>query len=108
MTPKLATIVRTLFPAASPISDYRIHDDGAGSYIAYWNEARLGPRPTQEEIDAVDVTKIEHNYGIDRNIVALEAKETPRRIAESITSDVGMKWLVENRQKIAALRSQRK
>jgi len=46
--------------------------------------------------------------GIDAQIAALEAKETPRRIAESITSDVGMKWLVENRQKIAALRSQRK
>lgn len=104
----LGLILSTLYRNADPLRDCRIQDDGSGPYIAHWDEAKLGPRPTQEELDSVDVAKIEHNAGIDRNIVALEAKETPRRIAESITSDVGMKWLVENRQKIAELRSQRR
>lgn len=104
----LHTKIKTLVPLADFSCSCIVQDDGSGPYIAHWNESKLGPRPTQEELDAVDVAKIEHNAGIDRNIVALEAKETPRRIAESITSDVGMKWLVENRQKIAALRSQRR
>jgi len=56
-----------------PTRDYRIHDDGSGPYIAHWDEAKLGPRPTQEELDAVDVAKIEHNAGIDRQIAAVEA-----------------------------------
>ena len=75
----------------------------------------FAPEATDEQkaqaaqiVAAFDVEKADHNVGIDAQIAALEAKETPRRIAESITSDVGMKWLVENRQKIAALRSQRK
>lgn len=75
----------------------------------------FAPEATDEQkaqaaqiVAAFDVENADHNVGIDAQIAALEAKETPRRIAESITSDVGMKWLVENRQKIAALRSQRK
>jgi len=69
----LGLILRHLYPNANPLADYRVQDDGSGPYIAHWDEAKLGPRPTQEELDAVDVAKIEHNAGIDRQIAALEA-----------------------------------
>lgn len=70
----LGQILRHLYPSANPLADYRIQDDGSGPYIAHWDEAKLGPRPTQEELAAVDVAKIEHNEGIDRQIAALEAQ----------------------------------
>lgn len=85
MTLKLATIVRTLFPSASPLADYRIHDDGSGPYIAHWDEAKLGPRPTQEELDAVDVAKIEHNAAIDAQIAAHEKRELAPRFNREAT-----------------------
>lgn len=70
----LGLILSTLYRNADPLRDYRVQDDGNGPYIAHWDEAKLGPRPTQEELDAVDVAKIEHNEGIDRQIAALEAQ----------------------------------
>jgi hypothetical protein len=69
----LGLILKHLYPNADPLRDYRVQDDGAGPYIAEWDEAKLGPRPTQEELDAVDVAKIEHNARIDAQIKALEA-----------------------------------
>jgi len=104
----LGLILSTLYRNADPLRDYRVQDDGNGPYIAEWDEAKLGPRPTQEELDAVDVAKIEHNAGIDAQIKELESLETPRRLAEAVISDSGREWISGNRKKIAALRSQRK
>lgn len=39
-------------------------------------------------------------------IAILEAKETPRRLAEAVLSDAGKAWLEDNRAQIAALRSE--
>lgn len=52
----LALIISYLFPNASPISDYTCQDnsDGNGPFIAFWNETKLGPQPTQEQLLAAE------------------------------------------------------
>jgi len=79
-------IVAILTARGKPTSfGFRLQDDGSGPYIAHWDEAKLGPRPTQEELDSVDVAKIEHNAGIDRQIAAVEAANlAPRFSREAI------------------------
>lgn len=47
------------------------------------------------------------NAEIDAQIVALEAKQTLRRMRNAVTSDEGKAWLVELEAQIAALRAQR-
>ena len=91
----LGLTLGVLYPNAVPLRDYRVQDDGAGPYIAHWDEAKLGTRPTQEELDAVDVAKIEHNAGIDRQIVALEATKPgyPRGVREFM---LGVSVLLKN------------
>ena len=37
-------------PNAVPSVDFSVRDEGDGQYIAYWNEAKLGPRPTDQQI----------------------------------------------------------
>lgn len=102
----LGQILRHLYPSANPLADFRVQDDGSGPYIAHWDEAKLGPRPTQEELDSVDVAKIEHNAGINRQISALEATVTPRRIREAVRGS-GKAWLDALDDQINALRAQR-
>lgn len=47
----LARIIRWLHPAADPLRHYEVRDDGAGPYIAYWDEQAIGaPQPTVEEV----------------------------------------------------------
>lgn len=85
MNHKIEAVLKARAVVGDPVQDYRIQDDGYGPYIAHWNEAKLGPRPTQEELDAVDVAKIEHNAGIDRQIAAVEAANlAPRFSREAI------------------------
>lgn len=69
---KLQTILAARGKTADFTRDVRVQDDGAGPYIKHWDEEKLGLRPTQEEIDLVDITKIQHNNNIDRQITALE------------------------------------
>jgi Domain of unknown function (DUF4376)/XkdW protein len=42
-----------LFPTAIEGDDFRLQDDGNGVYINYWNTAKLGAEPTEEQIFAV-------------------------------------------------------
>lgn len=81
---KIVSILAARGKTADFLRDVVLRDDGAGPYIERWDEAKLGPRPTQEELDAVDVTKIEHNAGLDRQIAALEAQRPgyPRGVRE--------------------------
>ena len=46
----LALALAQLRPDAVPGRDYLVRDDGRGPYLAGWDEAKLGPRPTAEEI----------------------------------------------------------
>lgn len=46
-----------LYPNADPISDYRVADlaDGAGPKIIKWDATKLGPQPTQAQIDQAKI-----------------------------------------------------
>lgn len=46
----LGIIVRHLYPNASPLHDYRVEKDAGALRIAFWDEAKLGPQPTEEEL----------------------------------------------------------
>lgn len=69
---KIVVILATRGKTADFMRDVILRDDGFGPYIDRWDEAKLGPRPTQEELDAVDVAKIEHNAGIDKQVLVVE------------------------------------
>jgi hypothetical protein len=40
------TILARLYPDADPLTDYT----AAGNQIVHWDDAKLGPRPTEEEL----------------------------------------------------------
>ena len=44
-----------LYPSAVSLVDFVLGDksDGNGPFIARWDEAKLGPKPTKAELDAV-------------------------------------------------------
>ena len=46
-----------LYPSAVPLVDFVLGDksDGNGPFIARWDEAKLGPKPTKAALDAVSV-----------------------------------------------------
>jgi hypothetical protein len=50
----LSDALGTLYPNASPVTDYNVVDrgDGRGQQLTLWDDAKLGPRPTQQQIDA--------------------------------------------------------
>ena len=74
MNDNLGTIIGFLYPNADPSSDYEVRDDGSGPYIAYWNEAKLGPQPTPQELAA----------GWRSLAVATKRNEAARRAAEGM------------------------
>ena len=43
----------------APLTDYRLRDDGQGTYIDYWDEATLGTRPAQQELDGITQAQID-------------------------------------------------
>ena len=53
-----------------------------------------------------DINKVSHNENIDRQIAALEATVTPRRMREAVRGS-GKAWLDSVDDQINALRSQR-
>jgi hypothetical protein len=46
-----------LHPDSIPMVDWVVRDDGAGEFIAFWNNA-LGPQPTQAELDAITEAQV--------------------------------------------------
>lgn len=46
-----------LFPAAAPLRDYVVSDDGSGAVITYWSES-LGTQPTPAELAAVTAEQV--------------------------------------------------
>lgn len=50
--------IKYLYPTAVPLVDFVLQDnsDGNGPFIAWWDEVKLGPKPTKAELDAVSVT----------------------------------------------------
>lgn len=51
----LAEVLLQLFPAADPLRDYVVQDDGRGAYIAAWHLSE--PRPTVAELAALGVVE---------------------------------------------------
>jgi XkdW protein len=54
----LSNALKQLFPAADPLRDYVVQDDGVGVYIAAWRLPDPQPTPAQLQAasDAYDVT----------------------------------------------------
>ena len=48
----VAQKLQYLYPNSLPLVDWRVQDNGAGAFIAYWNPA-LGAQPTQAQLDAI-------------------------------------------------------
>lgn len=82
---KLQAILTARGKSADFANDLRVQDDGAGPYLKHWDEAKLGPRPTQEEIDAADGEKLAHNAGLDAQIAAHEKRELAPRFNREAT-----------------------
>lgn len=104
---KVTKLLKQRGKTADFLIDLQLRDDGSGSYIAAWDESKLGPRPAQEELDAIDVTADLHNAGIDRQIVMLEAQITTRMLVEAAAGFPFQGYLLLVEQ-ITALRLQRK
>lgn len=49
--------IKYLYPTAVPLVDFVLQDnsDGNGPFIAKWDEAKLGSKPTKAELDAVSI-----------------------------------------------------
>ncbi len=48
----LATTIQYMYPAAIPLIDYEIRDEGAGAFIGFWNIEKLGREPTDAALVA--------------------------------------------------------
>ena len=48
-----AEALEVLYPAAVPLVDYVVADDGSGQRVGRWDAARLGPEPTAGQLSAV-------------------------------------------------------
>lgn len=55
---RLYAILEAREKAVVPLVDFVCVDDGDGPYLASWDEDKLGPTPTQAEVDAVDIAAI--------------------------------------------------
>jgi hypothetical protein len=53
----LAEALEVLFPAAVPLVDYEVSDDGTGPRITRWSDA-LGARPTADQVAAVTADQV--------------------------------------------------
>lgn len=67
------------------ILDYSLHDhgDGQGVIIGLWNEAKLGPRPTEAELEGVKgqkPPKVDRVKEIEDRIDALERKVNAKNV----------------------------
>lgn len=46
----IAQAITALYPNAMPVEDFRVEDAGDGPKLNYWNDAKLGPRPSQLDL----------------------------------------------------------
>lgn len=46
----LSQVIIHLYPAANPLTDFRVADSGSGAQITYWNTATLGTQPTAQAL----------------------------------------------------------
>lgn len=53
-----ADVIRQIAPNAIPLGDFYFNDEGQGQVLAHWNEAKLGPRPTQAQLEQAEAEAI--------------------------------------------------
>jgi hypothetical protein len=81
---KLRSILNSRGIQTPPAGSLSVEDVGAGPFIATWNIAALGARPTQLEIDAVQDTDATALQQSQRAAGALLNKDVVATIAWSI------------------------
>ena len=62
MSNLLASALKRAYPDARPApfgQDYCVHDDGDGPYLKTWDAAKLGPRPSEQELAALAAAFVE-------------------------------------------------
>ena len=47
---KLAEIIPLVYPDADMLTNVRVQDNGKGQFLAYWDEGKLGPKPSEQDI----------------------------------------------------------
>lgn len=56
---KLAEIIPLVYPDADMLTNVRVQDNGEGQFIAYWDEGKLGPKPSEQDIlDQIPVVRL--------------------------------------------------
>lgn len=106
----IAEIITYLYPSASLLTDVSLIDNGFGPYVAAWNASKLGPQPTQAQLDAAipaaEAAKAKQD--IQDQIALLEASITPRMLRETLLgkTDVNPKTGKTAKQQIQDIDSQ--
>jgi len=52
----IAQIIIHMFPAARPLVDFEVIDDGTGAKVTRWDTGVLGPQPTAAQVNAARAT----------------------------------------------------
>lgn len=104
LTFKLQAIIASRGKTADFMRDVTVQNDGAGARLDRWDEEKLGPRPTKEEIDAISDAAVEADIQAKAEIRALEeASGFTRRQREFLKASVPAAKALDD--EIAAKRS---
>lgn len=82
----IALCVMHLRPNADPLADFEVHDNGAGQRIAHWDEAKLGSRPTDEELQAAWMPALKTQKSEEVRRLAIEETQAVMPIEEQVYS----------------------
>ena len=95
---RLYAILESRGKTAAPFIDFLCVNEGDGPYLASWNEDTLGPTPTQEDVDAVDIETVLAANGIKSEIVEIEqANPVTHRASREMTLNtfLGLNILID-------------
>ena len=79
----LHDVLVALYPAANPVKDWLVQDDGAGPRIVQWTNA-LGAQPTQADIDAATPAA---QAAADARAAALAARDADKAALKTAYSN---------------------
>lgn len=85
MTTHLHQLLLYMYPSSNPPVDWLVQDDGAGPYLAYWDAAKLGPQPTQKQLEAVDAAATA--YWANKQTADVNARTVYRTLRQKILAD---------------------
>jgi hypothetical protein len=80
-TDDLGTVLAVKFPEANSMIDYMVenHGDVRGTFIAYWDEGKLGPQPTAADLvkwmgEIIVTIPVSKEQELENRIAVIEAK----------------------------------